>query len=161
MEKQFRLPKTFALAWVEALRSGKFTQGSGKLTNQLDETKERTDNIEDYKFCCLGVAGVVCGIPPSELTGGFFVSDKEYTRAIPIEIVANSDYSVANQLVSLLFNMNDNLVSNFLLTGHNVRPEVNEKIIEAFSNQKCYSFTFPEIADFIEDNVEFYEEEEK
>lgn len=51
-----KLPPEFKKKWVEALRSGKYKQGSGQLYS------------DDYKkYCCLGVAGSICGISKKEL----------------------------------------------------------------------------------------------
>lgn len=41
---KFKSWKTFKKAWIKALRSGKYRQGTGRLVNDNDE------------FCCLGVA---------------------------------------------------------------------------------------------------------
>ena len=46
---KFRLPKEFAEKWMAALRSGKYKQGSGRLF------------LFDA-YCCIGVAGAVCGV---------------------------------------------------------------------------------------------------
>lgn len=43
------------------------------------------------------------------------------------------------------------------IDGYNLRPDVSAKIDIAFHDQGEYKFTFAEIADFIEDNTEFYE----
>jgi len=46
--KGFRLPKAFTAKWLKALRSGDYEQGKSALYN-------------DNKYCCLGVAGAICG----------------------------------------------------------------------------------------------------
>lgn len=50
------MDKDIKRRWVEALRSGKYTQGKGKL-------------FEDYKnaFCCLGVLCDIQGIPRADI----------------------------------------------------------------------------------------------
>ena len=57
MNKQFTLPKKFAVTWTKALRSKKFKQGRRALVSFQGDapTVEMTD------FCCLGVAGHLCG----------------------------------------------------------------------------------------------------
>lgn len=53
-----KLPKKFLRKWVNALRSGKFKQGTGALKNEFSNS-----------YCCLGVACVLAGIPKKELVG--------------------------------------------------------------------------------------------
>src|SRR5688572_11113721 len=43
--------------WVEALRSGKYEQGTGQLANG------------DGGFCCLGVLAICAGYPEAKLQG--------------------------------------------------------------------------------------------
>jgi len=45
-----KLPVVFKRKWVKALRSGDYEQGKGWL-------------LDDGKYCCLGVAGQICGAP--------------------------------------------------------------------------------------------------
>lgn len=47
----------FYKRWIKALRSGKYKQGREVL---LKKEEERN-------YCCLGVAGIVCGIPERTL----------------------------------------------------------------------------------------------
>lgn len=49
--KRYRLPKEFTEKWLKALRSGKYEQGTFKLYKE-----------EDNSYCCLGVAGNICGV---------------------------------------------------------------------------------------------------
>ena len=49
--KKYQLPKEFATKWVEALRSGKYSQTEATLC--------RPDTCE---YCCLGVAGAMTGL---------------------------------------------------------------------------------------------------
>ena len=50
MTKKPKLPKRFKNKWINALRSGKYKQGQSDLYNENKDT-----------FCCLGVAGFICG----------------------------------------------------------------------------------------------------
>jgi hypothetical protein len=52
MEEQYQLPREFGTKWVEALRSGKYKQTTGKLHKQ-----------KTMQYCCLGVACRVAKIP--------------------------------------------------------------------------------------------------
>lgn len=59
MKKQKeKLPRAFKKKWVAALRSGKYKQGMHVLYNPDKET-----------YCCLGVAGIICGNIPDQLIG--------------------------------------------------------------------------------------------
>ncbi len=43
----------FKATWLEALKSGKYTKGKGKLSRS---------NLNGMCYCCLGVAEIVCDI---------------------------------------------------------------------------------------------------
>lgn len=124
--KKYSLPREFAEKWVAALRSGKYRQGSQKLGNS------------EKGYCCLGVAAKVCGSTDDMLSNGNDVAcylkiggdyGAKLTRKIfdqiPKELRGEED-KLKENLVAKLINLNDN---------------------------KHYSF--PEIADWIEENVEF------
>lgn len=49
-----KLPKKFKAKWLQALRSGKYDQGSSTM-------------LKDDKYCCLGVGCKVLNIPESEI----------------------------------------------------------------------------------------------
>lgn len=61
-ETKPKLPKVFKRKWVKALRSGNFEQGRQELWRY-------------GSYCCLGVAGLVCGLKVDELL------DKEFLEA--------------------------------------------------------------------------------
>lgn len=65
--------------WIEALRSGKYTQGQEYL-------------FRDGKHCCLGVLGEVCGIPREELDG---------MGLTPIEALKLFDYKHMSEVVAM------------------------------------------------------------
>lgn len=46
--------------WVEALRSGKFKQGQGKLKSERESSRGRP---RQPKFCCLGVLREISPVP--------------------------------------------------------------------------------------------------
>jgi hypothetical protein len=48
-----KLPAAFKKKWLKALKSGKYIKGTGLL--------KQIDNGET-KWCCLGVAGDICGV---------------------------------------------------------------------------------------------------
>jgi hypothetical protein len=49
-----KLPKVFKRRWVKALRSGEYTQGKQYLK-------------AGASYCCLGVAGKICGVSDTRL----------------------------------------------------------------------------------------------
>lgn len=51
------MPEEFKKQWVEALRSGKFSQGRYGLCVYDD------DDLKKHTYCCLGVACVISEIP--------------------------------------------------------------------------------------------------
>ena len=51
-----KLPKKFREKWLKALRSGEYKQIEGELHNSSG-------------FCCMGVAGVICGLLEEDLYG--------------------------------------------------------------------------------------------
>jgi hypothetical protein len=61
MNNEQKLPKDFKAKFVAALRSGKYKQG-----------KDYMYNASSDSYCCLGVAGRVCGIDNKILDGNAF-----------------------------------------------------------------------------------------
>lgn len=127
-KKYFRLPREFAENWIKALESGKFTQGQISLFEEV-EYKEGT--IEEY--CCLGVAGIICGYDKEELRGrGLYIdghNQAEVKHLLPRELVGNDvegakDYNI---LIEKLINLND-----------------------------ACKYSFKDIANWIKENIEFY-----
>jgi len=114
--KEYQLPKEFATKWVEALRSGKYSQSPYQLHSKSG-------------YCCLGVACSISGY--EDLGEAQFISktgihplrekDIGLLNVIPVALQGGT----SNDLVEFLTDMND--------TGK----------------------SFPEIADWIEENVEF------
>lgn len=51
MKQENKLPKEFKKQWINALESGEYNKGREQLWNKVDNT-----------FCCLGVAGKICGV---------------------------------------------------------------------------------------------------
>jgi hypothetical protein len=160
MEKKFKLPKPFAIQWLEALRSGKYLQGGGTLSQPIYVNTPPTNiELNNFKFCCLGVAGHICGNRATLLSRGFLYTDGGSTLVnIPNELTMSTNDDLDNYpLVQVLSNLNDGITSSRYIGGYNLRPNVSTKIDVIFSEQSEYKFSFAEIADFIEDNTEFYE----
>lgn len=143
--KNFRLPKDFGIKWLEALRSGKFQQGTGKLVGAI--------NAETYSYCCLGVAGfLACENNDRLFGGGFLRTNKFENVGLPTELLIPDGMSVIDHPMSnVLSQLNDGTASKSLLKDYVLRPEIN------VFGDSVDKMNFLQIADFIEDNTEFYE----
>jgi hypothetical protein len=143
MEKKFKLPKAFAKKWLKALRGDKYKQTDG----QLLSSPESRLTMANSTFCCLGVAGHLCGYKLIDLEGGGFLTKDKFSSA-PIEIQGEAEY---NDFVEILASLNDGISNGqkkaYTEKGYVFRPTEEESY---------YTFTFAQIADFIEDNTEFY-----
>lgn len=90
-----KLPKAFKRKWLEALRSGKY--------------KQHTEGAlyEEGRYCCLGVAGSLCGITDSKLENHGFLQQPELSsrqvRKIPKAIRGDA----ADSAPGVLSLMND------------------------------------------------------
>lgn len=123
--KQYQLPREFGEKWVKALRSGEYKQGRQKLGNC------------EIGYCCIGLGGVLCGATDemytsSEGVAGYINNNSAYKPSrIPEDVLQRIPKELRgtgyeNPLVQQLSTMNDKL-----------------------------GYSFPEIADWIEKNVEF------
>ena len=148
--KLFKLPKPFAIKWLKALRSGKYSQTGGLLLSSPD--KKLT--FANSGFCCLGVAGHLCGYKMIELSGAGFLLTELFSKA-PIELQGDAE---TNSMVNVLSTLNDGVSNHekkqYVESGYIFRDiEINENGVLEFS--------FSQIADFIEDNTEFYKVEKE
>ena len=120
-----------AKAWVKALRSGKYTQGTGKLSYQVHNWKEEEDVV---KHCCLGVACVLY---------------KESHPEWPVYLGDSNEYAYGNNRerfnlppeVMKWLNIND--TSGKQLT-------TNDSIIDSLASMNDGGATYDDIADVIE-----------
>jgi len=114
--KDEKLPKVFKRKWVKALRSGEYKQSREVLYNSLEKG-----------YCCLGVAGVVCGL---------------------------SNYSIGGDKGQFnTFSFTDNTLKKYKNQGLPsllIDTRVTTKLIELNDEEE---YTFDEIADFIEKNL--------
>lgn len=69
-----KLDPEFKAKWTAALRSGEYKQGRHAL---MDKDKN------ECTFCCIGVAGVVRGIPKEELLFKSSYDDPAYSKCLP------------------------------------------------------------------------------
>ncbi len=98
--KDIRLPKRFKDRWIKALRSGKYIQGRNKLLR-----KELYNNT----YCCLGVAGAICGINEEVLVENSMLHDK-FMKDVPKILSSNNNLTTdsdGNDLAEKLAQMND------------------------------------------------------
>ena len=90
------MDKDFVKKWIEALRSGKYEQGKGKL-------------FKDNFYCCLGVAGICAQIPLSEMydkDSFFYPKFKKYPD-LPKELsesVLGNKLAIMNDCDEMSFN---------------------------------------------------------
>lgn len=121
-----KLDPEFKAKWVAALRSGEYKQGqnNGKISpNYL------YDSLRSC-YCCLGVAGVVAGVPVGKMDRATYFGS--YCPEYQIE--APDGFPVMLQV-----------------TGESHTAGVNVALILAEMNDEGKSFN--EIADWIEENL--------
>lgn len=136
MTTKFELTKLdpqFKSNWVNALRSGKYIQGTGLLVNIPDE-----DSKLPITHCCLGVAGAICGISAEELETGEILNDLNKS-SFPEHLV---DFWNNCNLQSHLASMND---GEILVKDRDMLVPTSRPIFKKYS--------FLEIADWIEKNL--------
>jgi hypothetical protein len=149
MEKKFKLPKPFGVKWLEALRSGEYQQSTSELVT-IDKS-EIEPTVDATGFCCLGVAGHLCGYKLNELDGDGFLYAIKFSN-VPLEI-QNGPYNL--NLVQLVSELNDGSVNVHERKNYETQGFIFREI-EANEHDEI-KYDFSQIADFIEDNVEFYE----
>ena len=123
LKNKYSLPWRFKKAWIKALKSGDYIQGTGALKRSIDI------NNSEIAYCCLGVACSVAGVPEEYITGEWinYVDGYEYD-VVPEVLHGESD---GNKLVEALSCMNDTHTAD--TTEH--------------------KFSFEDIADWIDDNI--------
>jgi len=75
--------------WVDALRSGKYKQGTGQLQEEILTTNADAEDefIPAGKFCCLGVACEALGIDYENADG--MINDDDDAEALGLEASYN------------------------------------------------------------------------
>lgn len=157
--KKYRLPKEFAEKWLTALRSGDYEQGSECLLSYGDRETEFGPDFpevdkENKSYCCLGVACALTGVSEVHFSGISYVSDdNDYEKEKILEAGYPKELAGEVGFPITLAMLNDGC----LMTKQNL--EFHFSNVE-FRNKPTlgqhYKLSFPEIADFIEDNVELY-----
>jgi len=147
-----KLPKEFAEQWLAALRSGEYIQGDGYLAqSQRDEEAKVIPNAP-FCYCCLGVGAKICKIEENLLEQREYTSD--VWEDVPEPIRGETFVS------HILSSLNDGLAKDgyekAISDGFIFRKEVIHHLIPN-EVDKYYRvrFSFEQIADFIQDNIEY------
>lgn len=151
--KKYKLPKEFAEKWLAALRSGDYVQGGACLLS-YEEKDDLSVDINKKSFCCLGVACSLTGVEERLYSGESFVSEESninirymLEKGYPIELIGEEDLPYILALLNDGIKVNEHHINGCLSKVHLRKP---------YSKEESYKLNFSEIADFIEDNVEFY-----
>lgn len=151
--KNYKLPKEFAEKWIAALRSGEYEQGGANLLSyeKLDDT---TVDFNKKSYCCLGVACALTGVQESIYSRKSFVDeDSNIDVRYMLEIGYPKELVGEKNLPYILSMLNDGVEGNEL----NFKMYFGElNLRKPYTMNEIYKLNFSEIADFIEDNVEFY-----
>jgi hypothetical protein len=144
MKKYFQLPREFAEKWIAALRSGEYKQGSSALVIIEKGTP---------KYCCLGVACSIQGVPDNLMLGASFPYLVIHQFYLPEDLKRGyiSGRTDMTTLGGVLAALNDGAKTEIPNPDGDGYIQFNEEF-------KQHSFS--EIADWIEANVEFIDVEE-
>lgn len=176
MEKHFKLPEPFLTNWKEALRSGKYSQGDGKLltTEEYenydgeDEENEEAFELKENSvcfYCCLGVAGDIAGFDRNsmftqELFDRDFMNDDELGK-LPEELVMGSMTHV-NEMVNILTSLNDGINKKTVIEKQaQFKGLVFQVPFPERESSKVVNYTFEQIADWLDHNVQGYQVSEE
>ena len=138
-EKKFKLPKEFGINWLEALRSGNHKQTNEMLFKKT--VSEEGDFREGY--CCLGVALSILGVSDGILNA--------HTLPLELEVLPKKFPEILQgdkDLGEILTVLNDGCSISGI---EKYEKEYGIKLPHS-GGQSC---TFEEIANWIEENVEF------
>lgn len=92
--------------WIEALRSGKYNQGTGKLFTDGKTTESELD-----EHCCLGVLGCILHKPFNGDGTSFIVDMSSLARDYIYPALGETGLS--NNDMRILYNMNDTQMCTF------------------------------------------------
>lgn len=162
MNKEYKLPKEFTENWLEKLRSGEYNQVEGSLSDYLGYVDEESEDFDPEKaekgFCCLGIAAIACGMGENNLGGNELLSDNPnmYLECgVPQILTLKNVVEYTRTLPGILSTLNDGArletIRDFKARTPNV---VFRDGVGLTAKPKYIKYSFNEIADFIEDNVE-------
>lgn len=144
--KNITLPTEIADNWIGALRSGEYKQGTGRLICEIPELGTAEVTKDKASFCCLGVAGAICGVPLKDMYDKPLFGNVSSTKGVTDELVKN------DKVIIFLSQLNDNNYSNDLGNHLDDGWVIREEILTVMKEDRRV-LTFSEIADIIEDNV--------
>ncbi len=110
--------------WCEALRSGKFKRGKGKLCTVKGKTS---------KYCCLGVLCHILKTPYEKTIDGYKKYLSQSQNALPENVRINA---------KMYSSLGNNLKNSY--EGFTQLSRINDET----------NFTFKQIADIIEENID-------
>lgn len=87
MENNLKLPLDVKWKWINALRSGEYTQSTGSLKN-----------VKGY--CCLGVLARVCEYTDENLLGYGFLH-RDIFPNVPVVVMGSKDNTVARTVSTM------------------------------------------------------------
>lgn len=144
--KLITLPKEIAENWIGALRSGQYQQGTQRLVCEIPELGIEGLTKENASFCCLGVAGAICGVSLKDMYDRPLFNNTQVPDKVPHDLVKN------DKVIIFLSQLNDknymNDLGSHIQDGWIIREETLAVLEEGERG-----LTFLEIADIIEDNV--------
>ena len=162
MKKSFKLPKAFAEEWIKALRGGDYEQGTGYLMSQDYEPDEENDDYYDHPiegtqvYCCLGVAAHIKGAGNEYLSEIELMShDSLYYEecGVPEALIEERKGACDFTMVDVLTSLNDRFDTINLKNCKKAFPDL---VFSRLPKQgETISYTFSEIANFLEENTEF------
>lgn len=144
---KIQLPKEFANLWLTALRSGNYLQGEGELAKD-----EFDDDGSFCTYCCLGVAAIISGIELRTCKGRTFL-DSVWSG---IPCIIRGETTLAHNLAELNDGLTKARYLHLAKEGYIFREEAISKLLpEEVDPFFRITLNFTQIADFIEDNIEY------
>lgn len=129
-----KLEPEFKTKWLEALRSGEYKQAQDYLKTTLWD-EELDEATAEVGYCCLGVAGKICGLTDEELNGHGMLYD-----------IIDIDSLNVPKILALPYRMDvKGKCSSHISDGRTVAGTL--------ANMNDDGKSFEEIADWIEENL--------
>lgn len=160
MSKPFKLPRPFAEKWLEALRGGEFHQTKDQLVTWHDHMDSVVDTKYANEYCCLGVAIAMYGFPPTLMAGNELPRDICGVDNFPKEIPEILLEGIEESIVEILTKLNDGMNRTDMLDKMKLIPGLQFPYMpDGSSSDLSREYSFKQIAEFIELNCEFIDEE--
>ena len=147
-KKVYKLPKKVTEEWLKALRGDEYNQTKGMLYDNITEG-----------YCCLGVLCKLDGADNEDLLKKEMPSNlfdngdaNALTNSFPNELLADSKHDPMDLLVVLPI-LNDGFTKMTMDELLQIHPDLIFSKID-WSKGGQVRYTFKEIADFIENNIE-------